>query len=36
MPNLELDGEPAYDTPLGIYALERLPVRFQGGAQPDR
>ena len=25
---LELDGEPTYDTPLGIYALERLPVRF--------
>jgi cytochrome P450 len=28
MPDLALDGEPEYDTPLGIYALERLPVRF--------
>jgi cytochrome P450 len=28
MADLELDGEPVYDTPLGIYALERLPIRF--------
>jgi cytochrome P450 len=28
MPELELDGDPEYDTPLGIYALDRLPVRF--------
>jgi cytochrome P450 len=29
MPELELDGEPEYDTPFGIYALERLPIRFR-------
>jgi len=28
MPDLELDGEPVYDTPLGIYGLLELPVRF--------
>ena len=28
MPDLELDGEPVYDTPLGIYGLDELPVRF--------
>jgi cytochrome P450 len=28
MPELERDGEPDYDTPFGIYALERLPIRF--------
>ena len=29
MPELELDGEPDYDTPFGIYALEGLPIRFR-------
>jgi cytochrome P450 len=28
MPNLELDGEPVYDTPLGVYGLLELPLRF--------
>jgi cytochrome P450 len=28
MRELELDGDPAYDTPLGIYALNELPLRF--------
>ena len=28
MPGLALDGEPEYDTPFGIYALDGLPVRF--------
>jgi cytochrome P450 len=28
MPGLALDGEPAYDTPIGIYALDGLPLRF--------
>jgi cytochrome P450 len=28
MRELELDGEPVYDTPLGIYGLLELPVRF--------
>ena len=29
MPELELDGEVGYDTPFGVYALERLPIRFR-------
>ena len=28
MQDLELDGEPVYDTPLGVYGLHELPVRF--------
>jgi cytochrome P450 len=28
MPDLELDGEPEYDSPLGVYGMERLPLRF--------
>jgi cytochrome P450 len=28
MPGLELDGEPVYDTPLGVYGMLELPVRF--------
>ena len=28
MRDLELDGEPGYDTLLGIYAMEELPVRW--------
>jgi cytochrome P450 len=28
MPDLALDGAPAYDTPIGIYALDELPLRF--------
>jgi cytochrome P450 len=28
MPNLELDGEPCYESILGIYGLAELPVRF--------
>jgi cytochrome P450 len=30
MPELELDGEPVYDTPLGVYGLLELPVRWRG------
>jgi cytochrome P450 len=30
MRDLELDGEPVYDTPLGVYGLRRLPIRFEG------
>ena len=29
MPDLALDGEPDYDTPIGIYALNGLPIRFR-------
>src|SRR3954452_4369294 len=28
MPGLELDGEPVFGSPNGIYGLERLPLRF--------
>ena len=28
MPNLRLDGEPEFDTPLGVYGLPRLPVAW--------
>jgi cytochrome P450 len=28
MPDLELDGEPAYDTPLGVYGLHALPITW--------
>jgi cytochrome P450 len=28
MPGLRLDGEPEYDTPLGLYGMRRLPVRW--------
>jgi cytochrome P450 len=28
MPELELDGEPEYDTPLGLYGMKRLPLRW--------
>jgi cytochrome P450 len=28
MRDLALDGEPVYDTPLGVYGLRELPVRF--------
>ena len=28
MPDLRLDGEPVYDTPLGVYGLDSLPIRF--------
>jgi cytochrome P450 len=28
MPGLELDGDPVYDTPLGIYGMRELRVRF--------
>jgi cytochrome P450 len=28
MPDLRLDGDPGYDTPLGIYAMEELPIRW--------
>jgi cytochrome P450 len=30
MPGLRLDGEPEYDTPLGLYGMKRLPVRWDG------
>jgi cytochrome P450 len=30
MPGLELDGEPEYDTPLGVYGMLKLPVRWDG------
>jgi cytochrome P450 len=29
MPELELDGEPVFDSPLGIYGLDALPVRWR-------
>jgi cytochrome P450 len=29
MRHLSLDGEPEYDTPLGVYGLRRLPIRFE-------
>jgi cytochrome P450 len=29
MPEMELDGDPVYDTPLGIYGMLELPVRFR-------
>jgi cytochrome P450 len=28
MPGLELDGDPVYESPLGVYGIESLPVRF--------
>ena len=28
MPELALDGEPEYDTPLGVYGLNALPIRW--------
>jgi cytochrome P450 len=28
MPGLELDGEPQFDSPLGVYGLDALPVRW--------
>jgi cytochrome P450 len=28
MPGLALDGEPEYDTPLGLYGMKRLPIRW--------
>jgi cytochrome P450 len=30
MRGLELDGEPRYDTPFGVYGMESLPVRWRG------
>jgi cytochrome P450 len=32
MPGLELDGEPEFGSVNGIYGLDRLPLRFAGGA----
>jgi hypothetical protein len=32
MRDLALDGEPAYDTPLGVYGLRELPLRFTAAA----
>ena len=29
MPGLELDGEPNYDTPVGVYGLTSLPIRWR-------
>ncbi|MDQ4072492.1 MAG: cytochrome P450 [Actinomycetota bacterium] len=29
MRDLELDGEPRYDTPFGVYGMERLPIRWR-------
>jgi cytochrome P450 len=28
MPDLELDGEPEFDSPLGVYAVRALPIRW--------
>ena len=28
MPDLQLDGEPVFDSPLGVYALNSLPIRW--------
>lgn len=35
MENLELAGEPIYDTPLGVHDLHELPISFTV-AQSDR
>ena len=32
MPGLELDGEPVFDTPLGVYGMRELPLRFTAAA----
>ena len=32
MKNLELAGEPVYDTPLGVHGLHELPIRFSPAA----
>jgi hypothetical protein len=32
MRELALDGEPVFDTPLGVYGLRELPVRFTASA----
>ena len=32
MPGLQLDGEPEYDTPLGLYGMKRLPLRWDAEA----
>jgi cytochrome P450 len=29
MPGLELEGEPIYDTPFGVYGMKSLPIRWQ-------
>jgi cytochrome P450 len=29
MPGLELDGEPLFDSPLGVYGLDAMPVRWR-------
>ena len=29
MPDLELDGEPVFDTPYGVYGMESLPLRWR-------
>ena len=29
MPRLELDGDPVYDTPLGVYGMLELPIRWR-------
>ncbi|HEX8052794.1 MAG TPA: cytochrome P450 [Thermoleophilaceae bacterium] len=29
MPDLELDGEPIFDTPFGVYGMESLPIRWR-------
>jgi len=28
MPDLALDGEPVFDSPLGVYGLDALPIRW--------
>jgi hypothetical protein len=28
MPDMQLDGEPVYDTPLGVYGMLELPLRW--------
>ena len=32
MKNLELAGEPVYDTPLGVHGLHELPISFSPAA----
>jgi cytochrome P450 len=34
MLDIELDGEPRYDTVAGVYGLDELPLRFRAGAVP--
>jgi cytochrome P450 len=36
MPQLELAGDPVYDSPLGVYGMRKLPIRFRPAAATAR